>query len=504
MKMRNEPKIFFVLLCVFICGRIYAQEFGFGFGDDDAVSTGSANKSFSVSIGGEVSASLLGFVDDFSEGTDIVSLGDIFSGKLNFSAGTSFAEGVINLDFETSPSPVSINEAYVRAYFGGLEIEGGLRKLTWGKADSFGPLDVINPLDYSDLSNLSDPMNQKIARPLIHVSYRIGSFSKIQGVFVPTFEPMRYAPKDSRWAPDQVKQLDDLPNRVKDQIQTQVQAQLQPIRQILNMYNIPSPTVTTPKVKKHEPDISTLTYAQAGIRFTTTIGPADIGLQYYYGRLTRPAVTGDTTITISEYTPIPSIPGLPPGIPSQIPKTIDAQVDLNYAYNPYHQIGVDWAQVLAGFNIRAELAANITEDSKGDNGGVYNPALLWSFGFDRNLVWGINLNFQLNESVRLMNDKINKTQPDTQLPDIEADTDATSTRIIAALSKKFLRDELELRFATLWGIEDRDFLLMPALIWTRDTVSVELSCGIFGGNKEGQFGQYNKNSFIKAALTYSF
>jgi hypothetical protein len=56
----------------------------------------------------------------------------------------------------------------------------------------------------------------------------------------------------------------------------------------------------------------------------------------------------------------------------------------------------------------------------------------------------------------------------------------------------------------LWGIEDKDYLLMPSLVWTKDTVSVELSTGIFGGNKDGQFGQFKDNSFVKVALTYSF
>jgi hypothetical protein len=230
---------------------------------------------------------------------------------------------------------------------------------------------------------------------------------------------------------------------------------------------------------------------QAGTRFTTTIGPADIGLQYYYGRLTRPAVYVVYTDTVMNIN-APPIP-FPLPMPVQIPT-------VHYVYNPYHQIGIDWAQVLFGFNVRAEFAANITEDSKGDDGSVYNPALLWSLGFDRDLVWGININLQCNESVRLMNDKINNTP----LLDTEADTDPASTQIIAALSKKFFRDELEVRFAALWGIEDKDFLLMPSLVWTRDTVSVELSCGIFGGDEEGQFGQYKDNSFIKAVLKYKF
>jgi len=437
--MRKEQKIFFAFLFVLTISVLPAQDFGFGFGDEETA--GIANNAIAVSIGGEVSATLLGYADDFSNGMDQTRLGDVFSGKLNFSAGSSFADGVINLKLKPSTQPVSIDEAYARAFFGGLEIEGGLRKLTWGKADSFGPLDVINPLDYSELTDLSDSMNLKIARPLIHASYRVGSFSKIEGVFVPFFEPLRYA-TEGRWVPAQMAELN------------QLQALGVPLSQ---------------------DDTSTLEYMQAGARFTTTIGPADFGLQYYYGRLTRPAVT----MTLAPPSPVPTA--------------------IRFDYNPYHQIGVDWAQVLFGVNARAELAVNLTGDLSGDDGSVYNPALLGSLGFDRDLVWGINLNFQCNESIRLMDNKISNNTLD-----IEADTDMTSTQIIAAISRKFLRDELETRLAVLYGVEDSDFLFIPSLIWTKDAVSVELSCGIFGGNKDGQFGQYKDNSFVKAALTYSF
>jgi len=505
--MRDKLKIFFVFLFVVICGNIYAQDFGFGDVDDE----GSSDKSFSVSIGGEVSATLLGYIDDLSEGASNADLGDIFSGKLNFSAGTSFADGVINLKIQATDQPIIVDEAYVRAYFGSFEIEGGLRKLTWGKADSFGPLDVINPLDYSELTDLSDIMNLKIARPLIHASYRIGSFSKIEGVFVPIFQPLRYA-EAGRWEPAQIKMLKNLPNQIKEQFQAQVQEQLKPLTPLPPIlsgmgipYTLPTPTLTAP-TDFDTPDISTLAYAQAGLRFTTTIGPADIGLQYYYGRLTRPAVSSTITTNITYITLPPSVP---PQIPSQLPTAIDTKIDLNYAYNPYHLIGIDWAQVLFGFNVRAELAANITEDLNGDDPSVYNPTLQWSFGFDRDLFLGINLNFQCNETIKLMYDKIgNKTLDNgtstTMTIDTEEGTDLTSTQIIAAISKKFFRDQLELRFAAIWEIEAKDYLLMPAIIWTRDTVSVELSGGIFGGDTDGQFGQYYKNNFVKMVLTYSF
>ena len=443
-----------------LAASLFAQDFGFGpGGGDDAAGRSGGN--FSASVSGEASASIIGYGKDFHDGPSHVNLGDIFSGKLNFAAGVSLAEAFINLNITPSilpEFPITLDEAFVRAYFGKFEIEGGLRKLTWGKADSFGPLDVINPLDYSELTDLSDLMNFKIPRPLVRFSYRFGSFSKLESVFVPNFEPMRFA-EEGRWA--QAQMMD------------------------LSADNVTLPPGITLNLNENKPGTSTIKYAQAGLRFTTTIGSADIGAQYYYGRLTKPAVD------ISFTTALPVI-----------------DVGINYYYNPYHQIGIDWAQVLLGFNIRAEFAANITEDLSGDDPAVYNPHLAWSFGFDRNVGAGINLSLQCNETIRLLNDKIAKDPIHIMYPDIlsdmEANTDITSTQIIAAVYRNFFRDQLEVRVAVFWEIEAKDFMLIPSLIWTRDAVAVELSGGIFGGDREGQFGQFKGNSFVKAALTYSF
>jgi hypothetical protein len=446
--MNKTGKHFFVMLCLLIGANICAQDFGFGFGDDDFGNSGGMNSSLNVSVGGEVSASMTGYIGDFSDGTDHVRLGDIFSGKLSFSANTSFAEGVIDLSLSPSSSPIGIDEAYVRAYFGNLDVTAGLRKLTWGKADSFGPLDVINPLDYSQVfTEMADNvslMSVKIARPLVNASFRFGDFSKIEGVFVPWFMPHQL-PRTGRWAVSQMEMLT----------------------------NPPIPVTVT------EPDTTTLDYAQAGLRFTTTIGSADIGAQYYYGRLPQPSV-GFT------FTP-----------PNPMP-----QVDL--LYNPYHQFGLDYAQVLFGFNIRSELAANLTDDFDGDDGSVYNPSIAWSLGFDRDLVLGINLNLQVNESICLFHDKLGSDDFMSGNFDIEGGQSLTATRLTAALSKKFLRDELELRAALICGIEDKDFAVMPALIWTKDDLRFALSGGFFGGDSKGQLGQYKDNHFLKISLGYTF
>jgi hypothetical protein len=438
--LKTAARSFFAVLC--LAGPLGAQDFGFGFGDEESGDL-SGPAALAVSIGGEVKASFTGFFEDFADGADRTRLGDLFSGRLNFSAESSRAAGVVRLKLTASPdSPVTVDEAYIRVWFGRFDIEGGLRKLSWGRADSMGPLDVVNPPDYSDLSGFGGTADLKIARPLIHASLLMGGFSKLEGVFVPGFEPIRFA-ETGRWAPAQT-------------------------------------AVISPPQNIIRPDTGTLNYAQAGLRFTTTIkNAADVGIQYYYGRLGMPA------LTVAASLPAVTSPAAVPPV-------------LNLDYNPYHQIGADWAQVLAGFNLRAEAAANITGDLSGDDGGVYNPSIAWSFGFDRDLLWGINLNVQCNETIRLLDGNIKSPL------DIEAGSDSTSTQVTAALSKRFLRDELEARAAVVWEPESGACLIMPALAWVKDDVKAELSCGIFTGNGEGLFGQFHDNSFIKAGISYTF
>jgi hypothetical protein len=434
--MKKKRSCFLAVFCIFLGGIIPAQDFVF------------ADNALNVSIGGEVSATMLGYIEDISEGPDHMRLGDLFSGKLNFSARCSFGEAVINLNLTPAQSPVSFDEAYLQAYFGNFDIAAGLRKLTWGKADILGPLDVINPLNaseiYTIMADQSSLMSVKIARPLVHASYRFGQFSRIEGVFVPNFLPHSFA-QTGRWADSRAELL----------------------------------ALGESSGGVNEPDTSTLDFAQGGLRFTSTAGSSDIGLQYYYGRLPQPSV------------------GLAFSPPSPVPQ-------VNVLYNPYHQIGLDYAQVLFGFNTRAELAANITGDLDGDDGSVYNPFLAWSLGFDRDLFLGINLNIQADQNIRLRHDRIGSDNFMSGNFDIEGGLPLTSTRLTATLSRRFIRDELELRASAVAGIEDSDFIIMPALIWTKNAIRIAFSGGIFGGDSDGLLGQYRDNHFLKASMTYTF
>ncbi len=447
---------FICLACAFAQG---APSFGFGDAETpaDAGSSmdgaGSAPSAASVRFSGEISAGATAFADELSgsRSRDSLELGDLFSGVLNLSVSGARADAYVSVEAENAgsgESPFGIDEAYVRAYLGKTDLEAGLRKLVWGRADSQGPLDVVNPQDQSDLT-IVDEMERRIARPLVRLSYSVAPMTRVEAVFLPSFRGEGFA-TDGRWVPGMMSELDAA------------------VLQVMTAYAIDPADVT-----RVGEETDNLGHSQAGLRFTTTVGSVDLGAQYFYGYLKRPAVR----LTV--------VPG--------------TSLAVETLYNRYHQVGLDCATVLAGMNLRAELGANLTEDFDGEDPSVYNPSLVWSLGFDRDVIAGINLNLQGSGSVRLMDDGVG-----TDPLDFENRTDMTRTRITAVVSGKFLRDELELKTTAIYGVEDGDYYLIPAASWTRDDLSFEVSGGIFGGSRSGELGCYRDNAYLKASVTVSF
>jgi len=326
---------------------------------------------------------------------------------------------------------------------------------------------------------------------MIRASWAMGSFSKLEGIFVPWFQGHKFETDlFGRWTPSQ---LTGIPGSVAEYTAA-----------VYSMY-IPDPPfpdsekvriqkgvedwISSGAVDKFYPDTTSLRYAQAAARFTTTIGSSDLGFQYYFGRQPRPVVRLSFDSFTDKY------------LASPPPDNVDPEeISVNVNYNYYHHIGVDFARVIAGFNIRAEMGANITKDTNGTDGAVENPAIVWSLGFDRDLFWGINLNMQGVGKFRLLHSKIGSSP----LAECEAGTKLSSTRITGILSRKFLRDELELKTSALWGIEDKDFLIMPSVSWSRNDVSAEIAAGFFGGDRKGELGQYRDNGYIRFSLAYKF
>jgi len=499
-----KNRIIFYTLLAGAALALYAQDFGFG--SDEDIGKEASESSVAVKVGGEIAVEFSPYIHDFDK--QIISFWDMVSGSLNFKVTgenvEAYAAFNLNADAiselweedtrlgEKNYTPLIIDEAFLRGYIGPVTIEAGLRKLTWGKADSLGPLDVINPLDYTDLRNLTDIQAVKIARPLFHVSWDMNGFSKIEGVFIPNFTGHRFA-EEGRWAPAQYAVMrETAATGILDRALHRYPPAYAPL--IQSMY--PYAAAGFSDMPLESADMSTLEYFQTGLRFTTTVGPADIGAQYFYGNLFRPdfSIAGVDAflddLVFGNYPPDPM--NIYPGDPYLLSPQLK--------YNRYHQFGLDYAQVLFTLNVRSEVAVHLTEDRQGDDGSVRNPFIGWSLGFDRDLFWGININIQCNETIRLFNDKVG----DNPVLDCEAGTDATFTRFTLRISKKLFRDELESKVTCIWDVEDSDGYIIPALTWTVGHMSTELSAGFFTGKESGELGQYWENSFVRAGIKFSF
>jgi hypothetical protein len=151
------------LLAAFLAAPLPAQDAGgefnpFGGLDDEPAAASDTGRGNGVTVGGEISAGLTGYIKDMKEDAGNIQAGDIVKGSVAFSAKGDSAEAFVNLQaapvFDDPKSSVWLDEAYMTVFFGAFTVDAGLRKLTWGRADYEGPLDVINPMDYSDLSEI--------------------------------------------------------------------------------------------------------------------------------------------------------------------------------------------------------------------------------------------------------------------------------------------------------------------------------------------------------------
>jgi hypothetical protein len=281
---------------------------------------------------------------------------------------------------------------------------------------------------------------------MLHASLDLGRFTKLEAVFLPSFEGVRVA-TEGPWKPKAIDALDSRLSAVAASGAASAQGST---------------------YADLEGDYSSLRYYQPGGRFTTSSGSMDWGFQYFYGLLPRPAVV---------YAP---------------------PVSFSVSHERYHQAGADFAAVVAGLNLRAELAGNFTEDLSGDDPYIRNPSLPFSLGFDRDLVAGVSLNLQYAGSVRLKDDGIRAPY------DVEAGSDALSTRVTAVLSQSLFKDRVAWEITALWGVQDSDWLVKPSLAYRMGDAEFEFAAGIFGGDSSGELGQYRDSSYLKVGMKYAF
>lgn len=441
MKVKAATRAF--ALCAVILAAsfpAFGQSFGFA-AEEEKPATGAAVSGW-AELGGAV---FLGDLGDVGS----IELGDLISARIGFSreSGTLGATfGFLISKSRIAEDPASaVDEARLGYYGDKFSLEGGVMKLSWGKADSQGPLDVTNPLDLRDLT-VTDSLERKIALPMVRATYSLGEASRMEAVFLPGFRGHRLA-LDGPWAPAALGALGAM---------------------------IPANKILAAAAEDLAPKTSLADF-QAGLRLSATLRALDLGFQYFYGFLPTPAATL-------------SMAGPP----------LDPANDVSFAYNRYHQAGVDFAAAAGGFSFRGEAAANLTQDLGGDDPGVYNPAIAFSLGMDRDLAAGVNLNLQYSGSYRINHDAI------TSPMDVEAGKPRLSSLLTGVLRTSFFKDSLGISLTGLWGVSSQDYLFMPKVSYAFGDAEASLQAGIFGGDASGELGQYGDSGYLKASLRYRF
>ena len=491
--MLQMKKIVFCCCMFFFSQFTIAQDLGsfdpFGDSSSDMAET----SGFGIDFGGSVKLGTPIFFTDFKDfsnirGSSLISANfhlNAYSPVCEVYASVHLDDTTLPFNFTSIPKltptklqvPRFIDEIYLQGSFGPVIVGGGIKKMTWGRADSFSILDIINPKDFSDIT-ITDNQKLKKARPLLFLSAYLPMDMKLEFVFLPIFEGNTYA-ITSRSATDLV---DNMVQGLFSAAESDTSITSAGVKKSIDdfkdgLFSL-SPNIDI--------DSGRLRYAQAGMRYTAIFdGYHDVGLQYYYGFLPTPGIRYNKNQFVNEMDAY----SMPDSITDE-----QIQKFFTFDYTPVHQIGFDYGLAFGPVSIRTELAALITHDIKGTDPSMYNPSIAWNFGIDYTTPIGLMINVCVAEDIMLLWKNAQKDPYDMQYG-----KKMTDTHIMLLLTQTLLRGAVTLNMRSTMHVERLDFTLAPSFEFMYGSLIIGVETGFFFGKNGGA----NKN-YITASFSYNF
>ncbi len=546
----------------------WADDFdSFGsFGEDESAE-GSSSK---LEVGADTETEIRAYVDIDEAKAEAVELDLAPSANLNlkYNGNKSDAEISLKIDETTiknHPEDV-IDEAVLRGYFGNLTLEAGKMKIVWGKGDKLHVLDNFNADDYSDFI-IPDYLDRRISTPMVRAVYSLPFANmNLEGVYTPLLPVDRFA-REGRWTPKQVSELtgnvisnaelklaaaiNDLENA---RLEAATAAALKTMGDTSHLTAIITQAILDGKISNYTtadviawctahgldpsqatnqqsaaaailseryseyltenltaantaytlclananslsanpdviyPDLWNLKYGQFGARATWTLGQVDMGLSYYNGWYKQPSVNASKIDSfLTSY--------LANGQVSEDEKFL--------AYDKKQTFGLEASSVIWHFNVRGEFAYNLTDDFDGTNPWVHNNSIAWLGGFDIDLpFWNANLNVQEIGSYVFHGDECDKNTLDVDY----GLNGYTNNKIVCNITTSFLNDKLAPEVTVMYGIENKDLVVMPKLAFKPDQNLTLTASGmyIWCGGDNSEFKSWEKNSFVSLNASYKF
>lgn len=436
------------ILIVFSTALAFGQQDGFSdiFGAEGAEGSSEDSDFMKVIISGEIGVSLKTFLDDGVD-SDFSAIPQL---NLDIIPSAGDLEGLARLKLDGSDMDSNIavedilEELYLRYFFSAGYIEAGLKKVEWGKGDGIHVIDPINPLNQSDgvvpdINEMKDPVN------MVKLNFYLGANGLIELVYLPIFKGYTIA-DEGRWA-------------------------------LVDMAELPNLTIR---------EIGGLSGSTAALRYTTSLGAFDLGIQYYYGYKPEPGYKIETELT-----------GPNPYDPA------DYTISTELVYTRAHLFGLEAGAAAGPFTFRAEAGYWLTEDLDGDQPELYNNSMVFLAGVDFTIP-GTTLFVSLQATESYVLDYKDLTATDVDFL-AAYDDKPTTTSIIPAVDFPFAREKFKLRLGGIYLVEANGWMAAPELFcYPVDDMEISLSGQFFGGEKDSFYKIWKDNGNISLGFKYVF
>ncbi|SEP96881.1 hypothetical protein SAMN04487977_10267 [Treponema bryantii] len=561
--MKKIEKFVLMSSALLLGGTAWAEDFGDfgGFGDDASDSTASK-----LEVSGGADTELRAYVDVDEVKADNIELDVIPSAnlELKYSGNKSDVELNLKIDeytIKNHPEDI-IDEAVLRGRFGDyFTLEAGKMKVVWGKGDKLHVLDNFNADDYSDFI-IPDYLDRRISTPMVRgvVSLPVANLN-LEGIYTPLLPADRFA-TDGRWTPAQVIEMSEgltklakihLASAIANLENARLEAATASALEALGTSEAnasltalvtqayadgkisadPTKVAALMQAGKTQqeatvlvlaaaykdyleenltaanteytlclanannlsanpdviyPNLWTLKYGQFGARATWTLGQVDMGVSYYNGWYKQPSVNASKVNSfLTSY--------LSDGAVDEEEKFL--------AYDKKQTFGLEASTVLWHFNVRGEFAYNLTDDIDGTDPWVHNNSIAWLGGFDIDLpFWNANLNVQEIGSFVFHGDECDKNALDVDY----GVNGYTNNKIVCNITTSFMNDKIAPEVTVMYGIENKDLVVMPKLAFNADQNLTLTASGmyIWCGDDNSEFKSWEDNSFVSLAASYQF
>ena len=236
------------------------------------------------------------------------------------------------------------------------------------------------------------------------------------------------------------------------------------------------------------PDLWSLKYGQFGGRVTWTVGQFDLGLSYYNGWYKQPTYNASKVDSF---------------LVSYLTNGEVSDEEKFLAYDKKQTFGLEAATTVWHFNLRGEFGYNLTDDIDGTDPWVHNNSVAWLGGFDIDLpFWNANLNVQETGTFILHGDECDKNSQDADY----GVNGYSNNKLVANVTTSFLNDKIAPEVTVMFGIENRDLVVLPKLAYKPDQNLTLTASGmdIWCGDDNSEFKAWERNSFVNLSASYAF